>query len=339
MIPKAEELFATEKEKVIKRGFHIASSTVPGLRLFVRELRSTSKSCGQPVLLVHGATLSSYLWDIDLEGYSWMEYLAQRGCPSYAIDVRGYGRSSKLTEMERDPQDNSPYARGIEAIEDIDDTVEFIRNSTGYDKVDLVGGSWGSITCGMYASTIGKSKIRRLILTAPIFCTHHQDWIEAIADPVDRSSVNPKIGAYRWVTEEAIRLKWDKEIPASDKESWRPEKSLTALLREAFAADSKGSGLSPKAFRAPNGTFVDLFEAFSGRPLYDPKGIEIPTMLIRAAQDSSSTDKDARALFTELGSQVKRYVLVGHGTHFFVAEKNNWQLFAETEAFLSSIMN
>ena len=45
-----------------------------------------------PVLLVHGATFGSGLFDLPVPGYSLMEELAQNGRPVYALDIRGYGQ-------------------------------------------------------------------------------------------------------------------------------------------------------------------------------------------------------------------------------------------------------
>ena len=47
-----------------------------------------------PVLLVHGATFGSALFDLPLAGYSLMQELAGSGRFVYAIDIRGYGASN-----------------------------------------------------------------------------------------------------------------------------------------------------------------------------------------------------------------------------------------------------
>ena len=327
-------LYSVPLGSVERRGFYISNSRSSGLSLFMRSLLPREEPSGRPVLFVHGATLASYLWDIDLAGHSMMEHMAREGRRTYAVDIRGYGGSDKPPEMDREPGEGPPLVRGQEALEDIDQAVEFIRTTTGSEKVDLVGGSWGSITSGMYASGPGAGKVRRLVLYAPIFCTPNQDWLEMIADPESPERVNPNLGSFRWVTEEEVRRRWDKEIPLAAKDEWRPEQSFKAIVGEALKWDPRGAARNRAAFRAPNGTLVDLFEAFSGRPLYRPEDIRIPTLLIRGADDPTSTDPDAKALFDKLGSQIKRYVVVGHGSHFIVAEKNRWQLFSETRNFL-----
>jgi pimeloyl-ACP methyl ester carboxylesterase len=252
------------------------------------------------------------------------------------LDIRGYGGSDKPAAMDEDASASEPLAPASEAVQDIDDAVNHLRTASGYSRIDLVGGSWGSITCGMYAAGPGREKVHRLVLYAPIYRTANQEWLDMLADPQDPARFNPALGGYRWVTEEDVLFRWDKEIPVPDKEDWRPRECFKALINEAFRWDPAGAARQPRAFRAPNGTLVDLFEAFSGRPLYDPQAIEAPTLLIRGADDPTATDEDAKALFQRLGSKEKRYIAIGHGSHFMVAEKNRWQLFAESFNFLET---
>ena len=331
-----QQVFSLTQGPVIKTGFRFASTHVPELQLFMRRLEPEQVQAGTtPVLFVHGATFASYLWDIDHPGYSWMDHVARQGRTAYGVDIRGYGGSSKLEPVLADPLKNQPYARGAQAIEDIDDAVELIRAQQGVDQVDLVGGSWGTITCGMYAAGLGRAKVRRLILYAPIWCTPLEEWLAKVADPADPNKARQDLGAYRWAAEEALRARWDREIVPQDKNLWRPEECFQALMQEAFSWDPEGAAQDPPAFRAPNGTLVDIFETLSGRPLYDPAAIIAPTMLVRAANDIVSNDQGCLTLFGLLGSEVKRYILIGDGSHFFVGEKNRWQLFEEARLFFA----
>lgn len=73
-------------------------------------------------------------------------------------------------------------------------------------------------------------------------------------------------------------------------------------------------------FRAPNDMFLDLWEAFNGRPLYDPSDITCSTLLIRGGNDPTSTRSDAMQLYDLLGSDRRSYVEIANGTHFASAE-------------------
>jgi len=57
------------------------------------------------VLFVHGATFpSSSTFDVDLPGGSWMDYVAQRGYDVYALDIRGYGGSTRPSRKAGRPR-------------------------------------------------------------------------------------------------------------------------------------------------------------------------------------------------------------------------------------------
>src|SRR5690606_14299307 len=112
-------------------------------------------------------------------------------------------------------------------------------------------------------------------------------------------------------------------------ESWRDEAVFQALVQSSLADDPIAAALNPPAFRAPNGTLLDLWEAFNGRPLYDPAGIRAPVLLVRGTQDPTSTRADALALFDALTSADHRsYVEVANGTHFVSAEHRGPAVFA-----------
>lgn len=282
------------------------------------------------MLFVHGATLASVLWDVRLPGMSFLDAAASAGLAAYTVDIRGYGRSQSAVM----PNQTEPYARAADAVRDIDCAVDFIRDREGVDRVALVGGSWGSITSGLYTATVGQRKLDRLVLYAPIFSDTNAEWLDMIADPGDPSRPNPDLRPCRRVTEADLRRRWDAEIPFEDKEIWRPEPAFRALVDDSLDADPTSSDTDPPSFRAPNGTLIDLFEAFNRRPLYQPEAITIPTLLIRGAADPTSSRADAAGLFDRLGSPVKRYVEIGNGAHFVSAEVNGWQVFDEVIGFL-----
>ena len=304
-----------------------------GLLLHVRERRPPGLPPGvarRAVLFVHGATFSSGLWDLRPPGLSFLDAVATAGLPAYAVDIRGYGRSRSAV-MERGQR---PYARAGDAIRDIDRVVDFLQAREGLARICLLGGSWGSITAGLYAATLGRDLLERLVLYAPIFSGRNADWLDLIADPSEPSRPNPALGPYRRIGEAETRARWDAEIPFADKALWRDEAVFHALLEDAFDADPTARDHDPPAFRAPNGTLLDLFEAFNRRPLYDPAAIRVPVLLIRGAADPTSTRADATGLFDRLASPVKRYVEIGNGAHFVSAERNAWQVFEEVVGFL-----
>jgi pimeloyl-ACP methyl ester carboxylesterase len=304
----------------------IASTQTDGLRL---HLRARGTGQGMPVLFVHGATFSSRLYDIPHDGVNWLQAATDAGLSPYALDIRGYGRS-KPDDFE---QEGPPYAQGDDAIADIGDAVDWISARHGGSPVGLVGWSWGSITTARYAIQAGAGKVAKLVLYAPIFAERNAEWLTVLADPADHSRLN-NFKAWRRVDLPATRIRWDAQLPQGA-EDWRQESVLHAIVAASLADDDQANRTDPPSFRVPNGTFVDLWEAFNAREPYDPSRLTCPVMLVRGAQDPTATRSDALSLFDRLGAQTRQYVEIANGTHFINAEALAHQLFTAVHGFLT----
>src|SRR5262245_60633952 len=108
----------------------MVKSPDPGIEIYVRNKRPADMTTFRPertVLYVHGATYpASTAFDLQLDGMSWMDYIAARGYDVYLLDLRGYGKSTRPKEMSEDPQTNPPIVRADTAVKDIGTAVEFI---------------------------------------------------------------------------------------------------------------------------------------------------------------------------------------------------------------------
>ena len=305
----------------------IKSSDEPDLQLHLRA--HGDEKYRPPLLMVHGATYASRLFDIPYPGMSWLRFLAEAGFAAYAIDIRGYGKS----HSQRRQGECTPYAVAAQAIADIDDAVGWLAQRHDADRVSMIGGSWGSVTSALFASTIGKDRVDRLVLYAPIYAARNEGWLRMLADPDDPGRLNRAFGAYRLMDEQQTRERWDEEIPSEA--NWRNEAVLQALFDSSLSDDPCSTSRDPSAFRVPNGTFVDLWEVFAhGRRRYDPAQIACPTLLLRGGGDLTSTRSDALALFDALGTRDKRYVEIADGGHFISAERRAGEVFRETADFL-----
>lgn len=327
--------------KRVRHDHFIASSVVQGLKLRVRE-RFDEALAGSthrtPVLMVHGATVSSLLWDHPLADWSWMNRFADDGFHVYALDIRGYGGSTRPAELGvTDPEAFAPYARAVDVQQDIEDAITFITQRHDVEHVDLLGGSWGSITCGLFASTERARMLRRLVLYAPIYDEGHTktSWWHSAADPDNQNRVNPRLGAYRRVTREGLLRRWDEEIPLQDKTAWRSNEVFESLFRACLEEDAAAGGWEPDSFRAPNGTLVDLFGAYTGYPAFDAKKITVPTLLIRGDHDETSSRLGTMKLFDDLSAQQKVYVEVGNGAHFVILENQAPKVHQAVTSFLT----
>lgn len=313
--------------RIIKENHFIASSKAPErhLRLRYRAPQAGSVMVHRtPLLMVHGATISSLLWDHPMPQWSWMNRLAQDGLVVYALDLRGYGGSTRPAVMHADdPQNHPPYARAADVQQDVLDAISWIQARHDVQTIDLLGGSWGSIVCGLFASTMHAQHIRRLVLYAPIYDEGHTktSWWHGAVDPNNHDRVNPKLGAYRWVGRENLLNRWDDEIPTRDKTLWRDNDVFDSLFNACLQEDPSSKTHPTPAFRAPNGTLVDLFAAYTGRPVFDAKAIQTPTLLVRGDNDETASRLGAAKLFDDISAQHKVSVEVGNGAHFVILER------------------
>ena len=246
----------------------------PGVQLYVRNKRSrdlTTFSAENIVLFVHGATYPAETsFDLQLDGLSWMDYVASRGYDVYLVDVRGYGKSSRPTEMDQPADRNPPIVRTDTAARDYGAAVDFVLKRRGVAKLNVLAWSWGTAIAALYTSQ-NNAKVNRLVLYAPL-------WLRETKSLTDTGGA---LGAYRVVTVDAALKRRATGIPAGKKpmpDAWAEE-----WARATFASDPVGAMGNPRFVRAPNGVVLDGREYWSaGKPLYDPANIQVPTMLILA---------------------------------------------------------
>jgi pimeloyl-ACP methyl ester carboxylesterase len=285
------------------------------------------------MLLLHGATFGAAFLDLPRPGYSLMAALAESGRTVYALDIRGYGNSYGREAMEQPPGGNPPFAGVDEAVGDIAAATDFILDRQGVAKLDLLGLSWGSVAAARYAGG-HPQKIGCLVLYAPLYGEENLAWLDRIADPQDRGRLHPKFGAYRLIALDDVVRRWDSDLPPGDPAQHRDD-GLTELVFKTLAAlDPQSSSRVPPAFRCPNGALADLIQIFVGTPLYDPAKLTMPVLLLRGADDTTSTDSDSLRLLSRIGSRDKDYCVIAPGSHFLCIEKNRSRLYEEINRFL-----
>jgi pimeloyl-ACP methyl ester carboxylesterase len=225
--------------------------------------------------------------------------------------------------------------RAADAIRDISDAVQFIRERAGVERVALVGWSWGTVTAGMYTAA-HNDMVHKLVLYAPVYAVDRPQLLRRfkLADPNDAGRFNPAIGAYRTITAAAARGRWEAQIVPEDKDLWREDRVFRTWFAEIQATDPLGAAANPAYVRAPNGVLVDVFEIFSNRPVYDAKAITVPTLIIRGADDPTATDDDARGLLARLGAADKSYRILPDGSHFISLEREGARIFDAVQEFL-----
>ncbi len=301
----------------------------PGINLYVRNKHPAGVkkfSADRILLYVHGATYpSETAFDLKLNGFSWMDYIAQHGYDVYLVDLRGYGKSTRPAEMDKPAADNEPIVRTETAVKDVGAAVDFILKRRGVQKINLLGWSWGTTIMGWYTAQ-NNDKVNKLVLYAP-------QWIRQTAALTDSGG---KIGAYRTVSREAAKGRWLTGVAADKQADLIPPGWFEAWADATFATDPVGSKQTPQVLRAPNGVVQDGREFWgAGKAVYDPGQIRVPTFLAHAEWDADLPSYMLHQYFAKLtNAPYKRYVEIGEGTHTVIMEKNRMQLFTAVQQFL-----
>ncbi len=186
------------QSSVLTANHYVADvSKAPSMRgeiaqLYVRErmLPNTKAASGDVVLFIHGAgTPSEVAFDVSYADYSWMEFLAETGFDTFAMDVTGYGRSTRpyvmndpctMSVTQRDQlipelaETGCTASYGFAATtiesdwEDIDAVVDYVRALRGVSKVHMVAWSLGGPRAAGYA-VLHPEKVDRLVRLAPAY--------------------------------------------------------------------------------------------------------------------------------------------------------------------------
>jgi len=295
-----------------------------GIELHVRNRHESGRRQyrdGQIVLFVHGATFpSTVAFDFDMPGGSWMRQLAEQGFDVYALDIRGYGGSTRPRALDEPPEANAPFATTAEAARDIGAATDHILKRRGARALNLVGWSWGTTTTASFAAA-QPGKIRRLVLVSPV-------WL-----PMQPPKYQ---GAWRASTHDGARAFMTGGIPAGRVADISPPDTFERWWQETLATDPDGAARTPPILRSPNGVMRDFNEIWgTGRAAYDPAAIRAPTLLVVGEWDIITPPTMAIALYPALtGAADRRLVLMSEATHFMALEKHRARLFNTVRDFL-----
>jgi pimeloyl-ACP methyl ester carboxylesterase len=270
-----------------------------GLRIYLWEkhkagLEGSFEASGKVALLVHGGTWSGRPdFDLQIRDYSLMDALATNDYDVWSIDIHGYGHSDKTDKDWSDVQS---------AAADIEAAVQYITKLRKVSKVDLLGWSAGTQRAGLYAMQ-HPERVAKLILYAPQW-KGSAEFRERVQKRIDNGG--KPLEQYRINTEAAARSDFvDGELALHP----QFEEDVVALYaREALQTDPK----SPNAF-------IDNAKL----PILDTLQITVPTMIIFGEYDYYAKEEDLLPFFSQLRTRDKRFVLLPHGGHALILEKDH----------------
>lgn len=317
-------------------------STAPAMagqeaRIYVREVRAarTAKPRGV-VLFVHGAgTPAEVSFDVPYADYSWMAYLAEAGFDTFAMDMTGYGRSTRPSAMA-DPC-NMPKARQAEfkapvgctasratAIttiasdwDDIAAVVDHLLALRHVRQVALVAWSQGGPRTAGYTAA-HPDKVSRLVVLAPAY---NHDGPAAAPDPL------PTIdGAMTVQTRADFIANWDRQVGCPGQ--YEPA-AAQSVWDEMMASDPIGAAWTPAARRAPAVPSWGFNRAVAAK-------MTTPYLMVAGAHDKQVPPDRVRDLYADLGARQRVLVDLACASHNAMWEKNHLLLFKASRDWLTT---
>lgn len=324
-----EKFTMTTAQPIETRDFMIPGDT-PEIDLHIRNKRPAGQRAfdeARTVVLMHGATYGSgSLYDTPIEGASFMDYLARAGFDVYAVDVRGYGESSRPSEMSLPASQSDSVGRTESGIRDFASAVNFVLRTSGIARVNVIGMSWGGSVTGAFTAR-NNHKVRKLGLIAP-------QWVSDQPIPLDTGGAP---GGYRIVRAPDARDRWINAAPPSKRETLIPAGGFEAWLDATVRTEPDAALRDKQSIRVANGPIQDIREFWAaGKPLYDPGQIEVPVLLIHGEWDIDVPLPLAQDYFVHLtGTPGKRWLELGEATHMLMLEKNRKLAYDALAGFLS----
>ncbi|MDO8607934.1 MAG: alpha/beta fold hydrolase [Phaeospirillum sp.] len=314
---------------VVTEEFMVASKQ-PGIELYLRNKHPEALydvRSNKTVLFIHGASYPAHSsFDFAIDGQSWMDWLAGKGYDVYALDIRGYGKSTRPPELKQTAEANPPAVDTAAAIEDVTSAVDFIVSRRNSQKVVLVGWSWGATIAGGFAAAT-PDRVERLVLYAP-------QWLRDVPPPSDADMA--RVPAWRSVDPRHARDIWLKGVPAAKHETILPKAVFAEWMTATLASDPEPA--VPGTVRAPNGVVLDTMRFWaSGKPRWNPERLSAPTLVIQGEWDSEAPPAMGMLVFNKLThTPFKRYLMVGEATHAALFETNRRQLYQAVHEFLET---
>ena len=313
----SNEPFYTQNGLDSRVTLHVREVVLPG-----RE-RTVARD-GKVLLLIHGYSVPGYVaFDTDHENCSLMRYFARAGWDTFALDLEGFGLSTRPLVMDNPaafPDSKAPIRADV-TMRDVERVVDFISALRGVEQVHLLGWSQGATLEAPLYAIQHPEKVARLVLFGVSY--HNPMSVEErqkSAAEGEAEKVWPSVPSLeRWAG-------------LGTKEEFVAPGCFEAHRQALLASDPK-SGELGGAVRVPAGRSVDSDLA---DPYFDAAKITVPTLVIRGDADTDAKREDNQQLMDALASTLKEYVEIPNGGHFLHFENVNMQFYEAVQKFLEA---
>lgn len=279
-----------------------------GAKLFLfNKCAGDAKKVRGTILFIHGSSMAGQpTFDLQVVGRPYssaMDYFADQGFDTWAVDMEGYGRSTK------DRDNNAPISQGAE---DSAAAVRYIRKLRGIQSVHAYGISSGALRAAMLAERY-PDMVARLALDAMVWTG------EGSPTLAERKKKLPdfiKINR-RPMNKAFIHSVFDRDHPDT------AERNVIEAFADAVCALDDS---------VPTGTYVDMC---SRLPVVDPTKIKSPTLIMRGQYDGIASVDDLLKFFEKLPNPDKQFTVMPGISHASFQQKNYMVVYHILLSFLT----
>jgi pimeloyl-ACP methyl ester carboxylesterase len=341
---------AADYDSVVRIDHYVGvRSTVPAIvgqrtPVYVREVVQAANAlrdrsiANRVVLFIHGAgTPAEVAFDVPYQDYSWMEYLAQAGFDTFAMDATGYGRSTRPAAMndpcnlsavqqlalapdERTAACAPSYGQQMTTIasdwNDIGAVVDYLRALRGASQVSMVSWSLGGPRAAGYAAQ-NPDKVGKLVLLAPAYNR------DTSATP---PATLPAAGAaMNTQSRDELTALWNRQVGCPGQ--YEPG-VFKAVWQAMLDSDPVGATWGPGVRRAPNVTNWGWTTAVVA-------ATKTPTLMITGAHDGQVQPGRVRDLYADIGAKSKVLIDLACSSHNAMWERNHRLMFQASLEWLT----